>query len=114
MWNHAWYRAPWFHAKLLLVLVLSGLHGLFAGCANSPRTADAEKNSLDCVHWCAVSTAAAMRNLASKVTVLRNARPPRLDDGANYDRMAEQAQQPEAELRGSHAILVSAEGLASR
>jgi len=29
-WAGGWYRAPWFHAKLLLVLVLSGVHGLFA------------------------------------------------------------------------------------
>ena len=25
-----WYGAPWFHAKLLLVLILSGVHGFFA------------------------------------------------------------------------------------
>ena len=30
VWAGSWYRAPWFHAKLLLVLVLSGIHGLFA------------------------------------------------------------------------------------
>jgi protoporphyrinogen IX oxidase len=25
-----WWTAPWFHAKFLLVLVLSGLHGMFS------------------------------------------------------------------------------------
>jgi len=29
-WDHGWYAAPWLHAKVMLVLVLSGLHGLFA------------------------------------------------------------------------------------
>ena len=28
-WRGGWYTAPWFHAKLLLVLALSGLHGFF-------------------------------------------------------------------------------------
>jgi protoporphyrinogen IX oxidase len=30
VWAGTWYRAPWFHAKLLLVLVMSGVHGFFA------------------------------------------------------------------------------------
>jgi protoporphyrinogen IX oxidase len=29
-WRGGWYRAPWFEAKIVLVLVLSGLHGVFA------------------------------------------------------------------------------------
>ena len=29
VWAGSWYRAPWFHAKLLLVLVMSGIHGFF-------------------------------------------------------------------------------------
>jgi protoporphyrinogen IX oxidase len=29
VWAGSWYRAPWFHAKLLLVLILSGVHGFF-------------------------------------------------------------------------------------
>ena len=29
-WAGHWYLAPWFHAKLLLVLVLSGIHGFFS------------------------------------------------------------------------------------
>jgi protoporphyrinogen IX oxidase len=29
-WAGKWYLAPWFHTKLLLVLVLSGVHGFFA------------------------------------------------------------------------------------
>jgi putative membrane protein len=30
VWAGSWYKAPWFHAKFLLVLVLSGVHGLFS------------------------------------------------------------------------------------
>jgi protoporphyrinogen IX oxidase len=29
-WQGAWFKAPWLHGKLALVLVLSALHGLFA------------------------------------------------------------------------------------
>jgi putative membrane protein len=29
-WRGGWFAAPWLHLKLLLVLALSGLHGLFA------------------------------------------------------------------------------------
>jgi len=29
-WAGKWSLAPWFHAKLLLVLILSGVHGFFA------------------------------------------------------------------------------------
>jgi putative membrane protein len=29
-WDGGWYAAPWLHAKVMLVLLLSGLHGLFA------------------------------------------------------------------------------------
>jgi protoporphyrinogen IX oxidase len=29
-WAGNWYLAPWLHAKVLLVLILSGIHGFFA------------------------------------------------------------------------------------
>jgi protoporphyrinogen IX oxidase len=29
-WDGGWFQSPWFHAKLLLVLILSGIHGLFS------------------------------------------------------------------------------------
>jgi protoporphyrinogen IX oxidase len=32
VWDAGWYKAGWLHAKILLVLILSGLHGLFARC----------------------------------------------------------------------------------
>jgi protoporphyrinogen IX oxidase len=32
VWAGHWYLAGWFHAKLFLVLVLSGLHGFFSRC----------------------------------------------------------------------------------
>src|ERR1700726_1605829 len=31
-WAGSWFSAPWLHAKLLLVLVLSGVHGFFSRC----------------------------------------------------------------------------------
>jgi putative membrane protein len=30
VWSGGWLAAGWFHAKLVLVLILSGVHGLFA------------------------------------------------------------------------------------
>src|ERR1700710_502960 len=32
VYQGGWYRAPWFHAKFLLVLALSGLHGFLSRC----------------------------------------------------------------------------------
>jgi putative membrane protein len=29
-WQGGWFAAPWFHAKLTLVLLLSGVHGMMA------------------------------------------------------------------------------------
>jgi putative membrane protein len=31
-WAGQWYLAPWLHTKLLLVLLLSGVHGFFSRC----------------------------------------------------------------------------------
>ena len=28
-WDGSWFQSPWFHAKLLLVLILTGMHGFF-------------------------------------------------------------------------------------
>jgi len=40
-WAGNWYLSGWFHAKLLLVLVLSGVHGFFSRCV---RAFAADKN----------------------------------------------------------------------
>jgi putative membrane protein len=32
VWAGHWYSAGWFHAKLFLVLVMSGIHGFFTRC----------------------------------------------------------------------------------
>ena len=29
-WDGGWFQSPWFHAKLLLVVILSAIHGLFS------------------------------------------------------------------------------------
>ena len=42
VWAGHWYLSGWFHAKLLLVLVLSGIHGFFARCV---RAFAADRNS---------------------------------------------------------------------
>ena len=30
VWAGDWYKSPWFHAKFVLVLILSGVHGAFS------------------------------------------------------------------------------------
>jgi protoporphyrinogen IX oxidase len=32
-WSGHWYTSGWFHAKLALVILLSGIHGFFSRCA---------------------------------------------------------------------------------
>ena len=32
VWAGGWYLSGWFHAKFLLVLIMSGIHGFFARC----------------------------------------------------------------------------------
>ena len=32
VWQGGWWSAGWFHVKLTLVLILSGVHGFFASC----------------------------------------------------------------------------------
>src|ERR1700753_1495352 len=34
-WSGGWFVAPWLHMKLLMVLLLSGLHGFFARCVRA-------------------------------------------------------------------------------
>jgi protoporphyrinogen IX oxidase len=29
-WSGGWYKAPWLHAKLLLVILMSGVHGMLS------------------------------------------------------------------------------------
>jgi len=41
-WAGNWYLAPWLHAKVLLVLIMSGIHGFFA---RTVRAFAADQNS---------------------------------------------------------------------
>ena len=41
-WDAGFFRAPWLHAKLTLVVILSGIHGLFA---RSVRDFAADRNT---------------------------------------------------------------------
>jgi len=34
-WSGHWFSAPWLHVKLLLVVLLSGVHGFFARCVKA-------------------------------------------------------------------------------
>ena len=43
-WAGHWYLSPWFHAKFVLVLVMSGVHGFLAGCV---RDFAADRNTRD-------------------------------------------------------------------
>src|SRR5438046_10316409 len=43
-WVGHWFSAPWLHGKLLLVLVLSGVHGFFSRCVKG-FTADRNTRS---------------------------------------------------------------------
>lgn len=35
VWSGHWFSAPWLHGKLLLVVLLSGVHGFFARCVKA-------------------------------------------------------------------------------
>jgi putative membrane protein len=37
-WTGHWFSTPWLHGKLLLVLLLSGLHGFFSRCVKDFAT----------------------------------------------------------------------------
>ena len=43
-WSGGWLASPWFHAKLALVLAMSGLHGFFVRCVRD-FAADRNKRS---------------------------------------------------------------------
>jgi len=38
VWAGHWYLSGWFHAKFLLVLIMSGIHGFFARCVRAFAT----------------------------------------------------------------------------
>ena len=43
-WAGHWYLSPWFHAKFVLVLVMSGVHGFLARCV---KDFAADRNTRD-------------------------------------------------------------------
>ena len=48
VWSGHWYASGWFHAKLTLVLILSGLHGYLAAAV---RKFAEDKNEKPARHW---------------------------------------------------------------
>lgn len=47
-WQAGWFKAPWFHAKLLLVILLSAVHGHHS---KSVRLFAEDKNTISTRHW---------------------------------------------------------------
>jgi putative membrane protein len=43
-WAGHWYLSPWFHAKFVLVLVMSGVHGFLSRCV---KDFAADRNTRD-------------------------------------------------------------------
>jgi putative membrane protein len=47
-WQAGWYTAGWFHAKLLAVLALSGVHGYLSAAT---RAFAEDRNTKPARHW---------------------------------------------------------------
>lgn len=47
-WTASWFSAGWFHAKLVLVLALSGVHGYFSAAV---RAFAEDRNTKSARHW---------------------------------------------------------------
>jgi len=47
-WNAGWFSAGWFHAKLVLVLAMSGVHGYFSAAV---RHFKEDRNTKTARHW---------------------------------------------------------------
>lgn len=47
-WNAGWFSAGWFHAKLVLVLAMSGVHGYFSASVRKFRE---DRNDKSTRHW---------------------------------------------------------------
>ncbi len=47
-WSGKWYTAPWFHAKFVAVLLLSGMHGYFSAAV---RAFAEDRNTKSATHW---------------------------------------------------------------
>jgi putative membrane protein len=48
VWQGGWYNAGWFHAKLLAVLILSGIHGYLSAAT---RAFAEDRNAKSTRHW---------------------------------------------------------------
>lgn len=66
-WSGGWFPAPWFHAKLVLVLALSGLHGYFGGAAR--RFAE-DRNERPASHWRIMNEAPALLMVGIVILVI--------------------------------------------
>jgi putative membrane protein len=66
-WDGGWLRAGWLHGKLALVLVLSGLHGYFAGAV---RRFAGDARPLSSTTWRVVNEVPTLAMIAIVVLVI--------------------------------------------
>jgi putative membrane protein len=66
-WSGGWFASGWLHAKLALVLVLSGLHGYFSA---SVRAFADNRNTRPARHWRIVNEAVTVLMIAIVILVI--------------------------------------------
>jgi putative membrane protein len=66
-WSGGWFASGWLHAKLALVLLLSGLHGYFSA---SVRAFGENRNARSATHWRIVNEAVTVLMIAIVILVI--------------------------------------------
>jgi putative membrane protein len=66
-WHAGWFVSGWFHAKLALVLALSGVHGYLDGAA---RRFAAGRNTVTARHWRMINEAPTLLMIAIVILVV--------------------------------------------
>lgn len=66
-WTGGWFSAGWFHAKLLSVLALSGVHGYFSAAV---RAFGEDRNTKPARHWRIMNEAPTLLMIAIVILVI--------------------------------------------
>jgi putative membrane protein len=66
-WSGSWFGAPWFHGKLLAVILLSGAHGYLSA---SVRAFAEDRNTKDGRHWRIVNEVPTLLMVAIVILVI--------------------------------------------
>ena len=74
-WAGHWFSAPWLHAKLLLVLLLSGVHGFFVRCV---KDFAADRNSRSQRFYRIINEVPTVRK-AGRFSILLKSHPTQAD-----------------------------------